>query len=80
MNEANRREEKKNMTYMDKLEKDIRKMLIIARKKEIERERVKKQEEEDHVISLNPDLIDSTPDSVLIETKSLPSLLKRTKF
>ena len=55
-------------------------MLIIARKKEIERDRVKKQEEEDHVISLNPDLIDSTPDSVLIETKSLPSLLKRSKF
>lgn len=80
MHEANRREEKKNMTYMDKLEKDIRKMLIIARKKEIERDRVKKQEEEDHVISLNPDLIDSTPDSVLIETKSLPSLLKRSKF
>jgi hypothetical protein len=80
MNEANIREEKKNMTYMDKLEKDIRKMLIIARKKEIERDRVKKQEEEDHIISLNPDLIDSTPDSVLIETKSLPSLLKRTKF
>jgi hypothetical protein len=42
MNEANRREEKKNMTYMDKLEKDIRKMLIIDRKKEIERDRVKK--------------------------------------
>jgi len=80
MNEANRKEEKKNMTYMDKLEKDIRKMLIIARKKEIERDRVQKQEQEDHVISLNPDLIDSTPDSVLIETKSLPSLLKRTKF
>ena len=40
MDEANRREENKNMTYMDKLEKDIRKMLIIARKKEIERDRI----------------------------------------
>lgn len=68
------------MKYMDKLEKDIRKMLIISRKKEIERDRVQKQEEEDHVISLNPDMIDATPDSVLIETKSLPSLLKRAKF
>ena len=40
LNEANQKEEKKNMKYMDKLEKEIRKMLIIARKKEIERDRV----------------------------------------
>jgi hypothetical protein len=80
LNEANQKEEKKNMKYMDKLEKEIRKMLIIARKKEIERDRVQKQQEEDHIISLNPDLIDSTPDSFLIETKSLSSLLKRAKF
>jgi hypothetical protein len=80
LNEANQKEEKKNMKYMDKLEKEIRKMLIIARKKEIERDRVQKQQEEDHIISLNPDMIDSTPDSFLIETKSLSSLLKRAKF
>jgi phosphorylcholine metabolism protein LicD len=77
MQEASQKEEKKNMKYMDKLEKDIRKMLIIARKKQVERDRMKKQEEEDHLISINPEVIDSTPDSVLIETKSLPSLLKR---
>ena len=55
-------------------------MLIIARKKEIERERIKKQEEEDNAVSKNPDIIESTSDSVLIETKSLTSLLKRPKF
>jgi hypothetical protein len=32
------------------------------------------------MISINPDIIESTPDEVLIATKSLASLLKRRKF
>jgi hypothetical protein len=35
------------MEYMERLEKDIKKMLLIARKKQKERDRKTKQEEED---------------------------------
>ena len=65
---------------MTRLEKDIKKMLVIARKKHKERERQQKQEEEDKMISKNPVVAETVPDSVLIETKSLSSILKRPKF
>ena len=68
------------MEYMVRLEKDIKKMLVIARKKQKERDRQMKQEEEDKMITKNPQANEEASDSVLIETKSLSSLLKRPKF
>ena len=68
------------MEYMIRLEKDIKKMLVIARKKQKERDRQQKQEEEDKVIGKNPQAKEEATDQALIETKSLSSLLKRPKI
>ena len=84
MQEAIQKEESGTMEYMVRLEKDIKKMLMIARKKSKERDRQQKQEEEDKQISKNAtnkvEDGEQVADSALIETTSLSSLLKRPKF
>ena len=84
MKEAIQKEESGTMEYMVRLEKDIKKMLLIARKKSKERDRQQKQEEEDKQISKNAtnkvEESEQVADSALIETTSLSSLLKRPKF
>ena len=65
----------KSVNYMDKLEKDITKLLVSARKKQKERERHVRQEEEDGTI-----FYDQVSTEVLVQTKSLISLLKTAKF
>jgi hypothetical protein len=82
MQEAIQREESGTMEYMVRLEKDIKKMLLIARKKSKERDRQQKQEEEDKQISKNAkEEGEQVPENAnMVETTSLSSLLKRPKF
>ena len=67
------------MDYMDQIEKDISKMIVIARKKQREREKSKIQEEEDKVFTLAGET-ETENDAELIATQALIHLLKRPRY
>lgn len=66
-----------SVDYMEKIEKEINRMLVVARKKQRERDRIKKQEDEDKQLSLDPKATELFSPEVLIANNSLSSLLKR---
>lgn len=65
--------------YMDQIEKDITKMIIVARRKQREREKHEKQEEEARLIA-SSEVEVALSDQEIIATQALIHLLKRSRY
>jgi len=69
----------KSGDYMDQIEKDITKMILVARRKQREREKHQRQEEEARLMSTS-DVDVVLSDQEIIATQALIHLLKRPKY